>query len=217
MLEGSNVILEACAGSLQQAMSAQDLGADRVEICTRLDLDGLTPDRRMVKATIKKLKIPSKIMIRPRDGGFVYSDAEIKQMESSMDFCRSIGIEEVVLGALTNDGEVDINTTSRLSDLANPLKVTFHKAIDHSNDILKGIECLCHMGGVTSILTSGGKRSAMEGRSMIKQIIREFSSELNIIVAGKITKENLSRVHEEIGAKEYHGKRIVGDLTKLNR
>jgi len=66
-------------------------------------------------------------------------------------------------------------------------------------------------------LTSGGKRSAMEGRSMIKQIIREFSSELNIIVAGKITKNNLSRVHEEIGAKEYHGKRIVGDLTKLNR
>ena len=216
-MERSNLILEACAGSLQQAVSAENLGADRVEICARLDLEGLTPDMKMIKAAVKRLKIPSKIMIRPRDGGFLYTDTEIKKMGSNIDFCRSIGIGEVVLGALTKVGEVDIQTISRLSDRAYPMKVTFHKAIDHSNDILKSIESLCHVEGVTSILTSGGKRSALEGRSMIKQIIKEFSSELKIIVAGKITKDNLSRVHGEVGAKEYHGKRIVGELANLER
>ena len=216
-MERSNLILEACAGSLQQAVSAENLGADRVEICARLDLEGLTPDRKMIKASVKRLKIPSKIMIRPKDGGFLYSDTEIKKMGSNIDFCRTIGISEVVLGALTKVGEVDIKTISRLSDRAYPMKVTFHKAIDHSNDILKSIESLCHVEGVTSILTSGGKRSALEGRSMIKQIIKEFSSELKIIIAGKITKDNLSRVHGEVGAKEYHGKRIVGELANLER
>jgi len=216
-VERLNLILEACAGSLQQAVSAENLGADRVEICARLDLEGLTPDMKMIKAAVKRLKIPSKIMIRPRDGGFLYTDTEIKKMGSNIDFCRSIGIGEVVLGALTKVGEVDITTISRLSDRAYPMKVTFHKAIDHSNDILKSIESLCHVEGVTSILTSGGKRSALEGRSMIKQIIKEFSSELKIIVAGKITKDNLSRVHGEVGAKEYHGKRIVGELGNLER
>jgi copper homeostasis protein len=188
------------------------MNADRVELCGRLDLDGITPDRSVIKDAIKSLTIPTKVMIRPRGGNFIYSDSEIEAMESDIEYCKSIGIKEVVLGALTERGDIDIQLTTRLTELANPMKITFHKAIDHACDILSAMQYLTGIRGVTSILTSGGQSNAIEGKTMIKRLIKEFSSQLNIIVAGSITNDNITEVHNIMGAKEYHGKRIVGNL-----
>jgi len=188
------------------------MNADRVELCGRLDLDGITPERSVINDAIKSLTIPTKVMIRPRGGNFIYSDSEIKGMESDIEYCKSIGIKEVVFGALNDRGKIDIQLTTRLSELANPMKITFHKAIDQASDIFRSIQYLTDIRGVTSILTSGGQRNAIEGQAMIKRLIKEFSSKLNIIVAGSITNDNITEVHNIIGAKEYHGKRIVGNL-----
>ncbi len=205
--------MEACVETLGQAICAEKMNADRVEVCGRLDLDGITPDRSVIASAIKDLTIPVKIMIRPRGGDFVYSDPEIITMESDIKYCKDRGVTEVVLGLLTEGGEIDTKHTKRLSELAFPMRVTFHKAIDHTNDILRSIEDLAEIRCVTSVLTSGGQRTAVDGQDMIKRIIEQFSSELNIIVAGSITKDNLSEVHNILGSKEYHGKNIVGDLT----
>ena len=191
---------------------AEKMNADRVELCGRLDLDGITPERSVINDAIKSLTIPTKVMIRPRGGNFIYSDSEIKGMESDIEYCKSIGIKEVVFGALNDRGKIDIQLTTRLSELANPMKITFHKAIDQASDIFRSIQYLTDIRGVTSILTSGGQRNAIEGQAMIKRLIKEFSSKLNIIVAGSITNDNITEVHNIIGAKEYHGKRIVGNL-----
>lgn len=152
-------------------------------------------------------------MIRPREGNFSYNQDEIKSMISEIYYCKEIGVKEIVFGFLTNDGQVDIETTSKLSAIAYPMKVTFHKAIDKTQDIYRGIEILCGIDNVTSVLTSAGKKNALDGKDIIKKILKGFSSELNIIVAGSITKDNFSIVDGEIGAREYHGKKIVGDLV----
>ena len=208
-----NIVKEACVDSFQQAIKAERFFADRVEVCDRLDVNGITPERSTIDKIVNEISIPTKIMIRPRQGNFIYSDLEIKLMISDIEYCKKIGINEIVLGLLKEDGEIDIKLTTQLSEIAYPMSVTFHKAIDYSNNILKGIETLCKIDNITSILTSGGKKRALDAKDLIKKIISEFSTEINIIVAGKITNQNLNKIHEEIGATQYHGKRIVGNLS----
>jgi copper homeostasis protein len=213
MIESSgDVLLEACVENLDQALLAERKNADRIELCGRLDLGGITPPREMIISSVKQLSIPTKIMIRPRGGNFIYSDPEVELMISDIIFCKKNGIGEIVLGALTDKGEVDLPLISSLSSLADPMKVTFHKAIDDVNDYMRSLEELSTLKTIESVLTSGTRKNAILGKPLLKNAIEIFSDTLSIIAAGSITNENIEKVHAELGAKEYHGKRIVGDL-----
>ena len=211
------IIKEACVGKLEQAKMAEYYNADRVEICSRLDLDGLTPDRPTIEETISSLSIPVKVMIRPKSDNFIYSDLEIIKMESAIEFCRGIGVNEVVFGMLNEENHIDIDLTQRLAKRAFPMNITFHKAIDYTGDIMLELKSLCKVKEITSILTSGGEDSAIDGQNMIKDIIHNFSPRFNIIVAGGISDQNFEMVHNSIDAKEYHGQNIVGQLKGINK
>ena len=206
------LILEACVETIQQGLLAEKKHADRVEFCQRLDLGGVTPDHDLIRTVINKIKIPVKIMIRPRGGDFIYSDSEIDRMKSDIKYCKSIGVEEVVLGALNNNGEVDYSITQHLAKLAMPMKVTFHKAIDEVSNYMNALKTLSTMQNIDSVLSSGTKENALAGKDYIKIASEEFSETLNIIAAGSITNTNLKKIHSELNMKEYHGKKIVGDL-----
>ena len=213
MIESSgDFLLEACVENLDQALLAERKNADRIELCGRLDLGGITPSREMIISSVKQLSIPAKIMIRPRGGNFIYSSPEVELMMSDIIFCKKNGIGEIVLGALTDKGEVDLPLIRTLSSLADPMKVTFHKAIDDVNDYMRSLEELSSLKRIESVLTSGTGKNAILGKPLLKRAIEMFSGNLSIIAAGSITNENLEKVHSELGAKEYHGKRIVGDL-----
>ena len=207
------LILEACVETIQQGLLAEKKHADRIEFCQRLDLGGVTPDHDLIRTAINKIKIPVKIMIRPRGGDFIYSDSEIDRMKSDIKYCKSIGVEEVVLGALNNNGEVDYSLTQHLAKLAMPMKVTFHKAIDEVSNYMNALKTLSTMQNIDSVLSSGTKENALAGKEYIKIASEEFSETLNIIAAGSITNTNLKEIHSELNMKEYHGKKIVGDLT----
>ena len=206
------LILEACVETIQQGLLAEKNHADRIEFCQRLDLGGITPDHDLIRTAINKIKIPVKIMIRPRGGDFIYSNSEIDRMKSDIKYCKSIGVEEVVLGALNNDGEVDYSLTQYLAKLAIPMKVTFHKAIDEVSNYMNALKTLSSIQNIGSVLTSGTKENALAGKDYIKIASEEFSETLNIIAAGSITNTNLKKIHSELNMKEYHGKKIVGDL-----
>jgi len=206
------LILEACVETIQQGLLAEKNHADRIEFCQRLDLGGITPDHDLIRTAINKIKIPVKIMIRPRGGDFIYSDSEIDRMKSDIKYCKSIGVEEVVLGALNNDKEIDYSLTQHLAKLAIPMKVTFHKAIDEVSNYMNALKTLSSIQNIGSVLTSGTKENALAGKDYIKIASEEFSETLNIIAAGSITNINLKKIHSELNVKEYHGKKIVGDL-----
>ena len=206
------VILEACVETIQQGLQAEENHADRIELCHRLDLGGVTPDHELIRTAVNTIKIPLKILIRPRGGDFIYSDSEVDKMKSDIKYCKSIGVEEVVLGALNKNGEVDNRLTQMLANLASPMKVTFHKAIDSVNNFMSSLKTLSTMENIDSVLTSGTKENALAGKEYIKLASEEFSGALNIIAAGSITNANLKEIHSELNMKEYHGKKIVGDL-----
>ena len=207
-----NIVKEACVERLDEAILAEKNGADRIELCSCLDLDGLTPHRKMIQDVINSVKIPVKVMVRPRGGNFVYHDQELDIMKDDILYCKRVNVSGIVFGVLKEDKTVDLIATRFLSDIASGLEITFHKAIDEASSILTELDRLKSIQAVTNILTSGGTDSALRGSGILKEMVTRYKDQLTIIAAGKITEQNIIQVHESIGAQEYHGRKIVGDL-----
>jgi len=203
------LIFEACVETLDDAMAAEKQGANRIELCSALDQDGLTPTQELTELCLQNLSIPVMAMVRPRGGNFVYSEKEIAQMETEIAFFKQSGVAGVVFGLLTEDGAIDIENTRRLAKLAYPLEVTFHKAIDYSGDILKSFQELNTIDGITRVLTSGGMDTAWNGREVLKQMQELPDRKIKIIAAGKVLPDNRIQISEYTGITELHGKRIV--------
>ncbi len=207
-----SIIKEACVEGYQEAMLAEKLGADRIELCSHLDKDGLTPERETILDVLSSISVPIKIMIRPRSGNFVYNKKEIYQMEEEISFCKTNGVKEVVFGVLDTQNRIDMDLVKRLTNISYPMRVTFHKAIDCSDNIKEAFEQLIKCKAVTSVLTSGKGKFVLENRTLIKEIIQLYKDKINIILAGGITNDNLDKIHKTFHCIEYHGKKIVGKL-----
>ena len=202
------MIKEACVESFEKALEAQSNGANRIELCENLAVGGTTPSYGTVKICLEKLNIPIFPMIRARGGNFVYSKDEIEIMKEDIKIFKELGVKGVVLGCLISNNKIDLELTKELVDLAYPMEVTFHKAIDEIQNPLDYIDDLVNIG-IKRILTSGGKATALEGKDLINEMIKKSNGRLKIVVAGKVTKENLNGLSNLISANEFHGKLIV--------
>jgi copper homeostasis protein len=209
------MIREACVETFEEAQKAQENGANRIELCSHLELDGLTPSPEMIEKACSELSIPVMVMIRPRGGNFVYSEEELQTMENEIAMAKKIGAEGVVLGLLTPDNQVDVNNTRRLAAAAYPLPVTFHKAIDVMENPVDGVKQLINIEGITRILTSGGQPTAREGARIIREMMQAAGERITMLVAGKVTSENVDEIAALTGAVELHGRRIAGELSSL--
>lgn len=209
------LLKEACIESLPQALAAERQGADRLELCSRLDVGGLTPGAALVEAVLSSVKIPVMLMIRCREGNFCYSPAEMEEMLRQIAAFKSMGSPQLagfVTGVLTEDATVDVKALRRLTAAAHPYPITFHKAIDACAEPLAAIRVLKTQPGVSRVLSSGGAATALAGAGVLRSMIQEAGNDLTLIAAGKVTHENLETVHKLIGAREYHGRLIVGRL-----
>ncbi len=164
----NTLIFEACVETLEDALVAEKRGANRIELCSALDQDGLTPSAELTDQCLQHLSIPVMAMVRPRGGNFVYTEEEIIEMEQEIAFFKQIGVAGVVFGLLTDEGAIDTINTQRLASLAFPLEVTFHKAIDYTADLMKSFQQLNTIDGITRVLTSGGMDTAWNGRWVLK-------------------------------------------------
>ena len=171
------MIIEVCAESYEYALKAEKAGADRIELCKDLHLDGLTPDYESAKRTIDSLNIPVFILIRPREGDFIYSNEEFELMKRDIIKFKEMGCKGIVSGVLNDDNSIDVKRTKDLIELSRPLEFTFHRAFDIVSDPLKEIENLIRMG-VDRILTSGQKNKAIEGLYLLEKLNNISKKEL---------------------------------------
>ncbi|AHH03853.1 Copper homeostasis protein cutC [Borrelia nietonii YOR] len=206
------MIREACVFNILEALNAFKLGANRIELCENTTCGGTTPSYGTIKVLKETLGIPIVVMIRPRCGCFVYSNLEFQAMKEDINLCKSLGVEGVVFGILRDDHEIDIDRTKELLSLSFPLKVTFHKAVDETCDIRASVASLLDIG-VHRILTSGGGLKAEDSLMMLQDLILMAGDKLEIIVAGKVSKDNIEGIDTILGAKAYHGRLIVGNLN----
>jgi copper homeostasis protein len=163
----------------------------------------------LVKDVLAAVTIPVKVMIRPRQGNFQYTDRELLKMTGSIYAMKDLGVFGVVLGILNKYKLVDSVNTASLAEIAKPLNVTFHKAIDYTSDIIENVKVLNDITSVDAILTSGGKATAMHGKSVINELHNKHGSRLEIIAAGKITSAEIESHKKELSTRSLHGRRIV--------
>lgn len=208
------MIKEACVETFEEAKLAEERGASRIELCSDLDNDGLTPSFELMKEVISGLKIPIMTMARPRTGNFVFSDAEVEQTKKDIDLAKKAGANGIVLGLLTDSNKIDVKNTKILAEYAFPLPVTFHKAIDELENPVEGVKELLQIKNIKRILTSGGKPTALEGQEVIREMIKVAGRQIIILVAGKVLDSNVEEIQKLTGTSELHGRRIVGDLNE---
>lgn len=204
-------IFEACVGSYEEAKKAEGLGVHRIELCDNLIEGGTTPSYGTISMACENLGIPIMVIIRPRGGDFLYTEEEIEIMKRDIKMCKELGTYGVVLGVLNEDNKIDKNLLKSLIELAKPLKVTFHMAFDEIEDKEAALQELINLN-VDRILTKGGIWDAFKGKDVIKSLIEKSEGKIIILPGGGVTKENYEELKMYTGAKEFHGKRIVGKL-----
>ncbi len=209
-------IKEACVERISQAQLAEQKGANRIELCGDLSVGGITPSLEIIIEAKEKIHIPIHVMIRPRGGDFVYSDDEFEEMKNQILDCHKSKVDGVVFGILKRDNTLDIDRITVLAQIAMPMAIVFHKAIDETPNIIKALYDLIKIEGITGILTSGGKTTAKEGKVILKKIVALAKNKVEIISAGSITNDNIQKLHQFIKGPSYHGKRIVGNLNEVN-
>lgn len=201
--------IEVCANSYASAIAAQAGGAARIELCDNLGEGGTTQSYAQIAACVRGLSIPVYPIIRPRGGDFVYSENEFSMMKTDISTCKSLNCAGVVFGILTPDGEIDEVRCGILIDIAYPMKVTFHRAFDCTNDLFQSIEVLINLG-FERILTSGGALTAIEGISTLQELVKTADGRIIIMPGAGINESNIKLIRETTGAVEFHGTFIEG-------
>ena len=197
------VLIEACVDSVESALAAERGGADRIELCDNLAEGGTTPSAGTIEECRDRLGIPIYVMIRPRGGDFCYSAAELAVMRRDIAYAHAMGADGVVLGILKRDGTVDTSRTRALVELARPLDVTFHRAIDVCRDAEEALDALIAIG-VDRVLTSGQAPTALKGAAVIARLVRRAAGRIAILPGGGIDETNVRKLVERTGAREVH-------------
>lgn len=205
-------IIEVCCGNLRDAMEAQAGGAKRIELCSALEVGGLTPSFGLIRAVKEFCKgVEINVIIRPRPGDFAYSGDEITQMIYDITQCRRAGVHGVVIGALTPEGDVNVQVTTLLHhyatftepSLPHKLSVTFHRAFDVCRDPAAAIEDIVTIG-CHRILTSGQRENALAGAENIAQYVKQAAGRIIIMPGCGVNPTNIAEIERVTGATEFH-------------
>jgi len=197
------VILEIAANSVASALAAQEGGAGRVELCTALELGGLTPSHAQIALAREKLSIPLYVLIRPRAGDFLYSDLESETMCRDIEACAKTGCDGVVFGVLDANGHVDQPRCRSLMEATGNMGVTFHRAFDLTRDPLSALEDVIALG-CERVLTSGAQVTAIEGAKLIRQLVELAAGRIAVMPGAGVSAGNVGELIALTGASEFH-------------
>ena len=198
----NNFIVECCANSVQSAINGQIGGANRIELCTNLEVGGITPKKHEIIKAIQKVKIPIRLLIRPRSGNFVFSDLELSGMVNDIMFCKKLGYEGVVIGALNTDGSINKEQTKAMVNAAGSMHTTFNRAFDCGNDMLHNLEDVISCG-CKSILTAGHSTNVNDGLVNIEKLIGLAKGRINIIAGSGVNYRNVKSLYK-MGVRNFH-------------
>ncbi len=198
------MLLEICCGSIDDAIEAERGGADRVELCSALFLGGLTPSLGTLQEAKARLRIPVIAMVRPRGGGFCYTDAEFVTMERDTRLALENGADGVVFGILNRDGAIDLDRTRRIRELIGPHRqAVFHRAFDVTPDPFTALEELIELG-ITRILTSGQQNAVREGVELIHRLMEHARGRIEIMPGGGILPYEIEAIIEHTRCTQIH-------------
>lgn len=206
--------LEICANSYTSALAAQNGGAKRIELCDNMFEGGTTPSYAQIKLCKENLSIQVWPIIRPRGGDFLYSDIEFNLMKEDVKISKSLGCDGVVIGILNEDGGIDTHRCAELIALAKPMPVAFHRAFDMSKNLFNALEDLINLG-IVRVLTSGAAATAIEGKEVIGQLVKQANDRIEIMPGAGVNPQNIIQLLASTAAKTVHASARVFVKSKM--
>ncbi|MDR3682054.1 MAG: copper homeostasis protein CutC [Flavipsychrobacter sp.] len=198
-----SVLLEIAANSFQSCLSAQQGGADRIELFENLAEGGCTPSYGMLALVKEKINIPVYVMIRPRGGDFIYSNDEFEIMNRDIVMCKQLGFTGIVFGMLDIQGGIDVARCKDLLSTCGDMKATFHRAFDGSKDLHESMRKLIDLG-FDRVLTSGGEPNVEKGKEAIKKLQQEYGKDIVIMPGCGVTSVNARAIVDYCSVNEIH-------------
>ena len=224
---------EVCANSYQSICNAIEGGADCAELCEALEVGGVTPSYgTLVKVSkamseslgqddngcrcncdssyenTEKRRFDVRVLIRCRPGNYIYNEDEVETMCNDIRIVKCLGYEGVVVGALTEDGNIDIPAIEKMLAAGQGIKFTFHRAIDACANPMEALETLIRLG-FDKVLTSGCKKNAKDGIPTIKEMQKVYGDKINIMAGGGINENNIADILSETGIHNCHASLTV--------
>ena len=211
------VLLEVCCGSADDVIEAERGGADRVELNSNLFQGGLTPSIGTLEVVKERVNIPVMTMVRPRSGGFCYTEMEYRTAQADAKALLRGGADGLVFGFLNADGTVDVNRTREMVSLAEGRPCVFHRAFDVVPDWKRALEQLIE-AGITRVLTSGQESDVFFAMDTIAEMIRFAGDAIEILPGAGITRRNVGRFVAATGCTQVHlaAHRTLPDPSVLN-
>lgn len=200
--------VEVCVDSADGLAQAILGGADRIELCSALELGGLTPSPGLL-AVAAQAPVPVYAMIRPRPGDFVFSERDLDAMLQEIDAVRAVGLAGVVLGANLKDGQLDFYMLRLLGAHARAqgLGTTLHRAFDLVPNLKDAIEAAIELR-FERILTSGRATRAIDGVADLAQCLNEASGQISIMPGAGLNQGNVGALVGHLNnaaLREVHG------------
>ena len=205
------MIVEICSNSFESVLAATKGGAHRIELCTNLSVGGLTPSFELIEKVMKEIEIPVHVLIRPRKGNFIYSEAEVSEMIKSITFCNKMGCKGIVSGALTSENKIDVNTVQHLMNASKGMDFTFHRAFDCLDNAMDSLKQLMNLK-ITRLLSSGQKQTALEGITLLTKLNTLSKGRIEIMPGSGINTTN-AKLFKKAGFNSIHLSAIAKPKT----
>lgn len=199
----ARILLEIAIGSVEDALAARDGGADRLELNAALALGGLTPSLATLIEVKRTVSLPVIVMIRPRPGGFCYSEAEFRVMRNDIALSLAHGPDGFAFGVLTEEGRIDVPRCQELIHECGNRPVVFHRAFDVTPDPFAALEQLIDLG-VRRVLTSGQEASAYNGTVLLAELIRRAAGRIEVLPAAGINRFTVADLVSRTGCDQVH-------------
>ena len=211
-------LLEVCVDSYESAIRAERGGANRLELCSNLIIGGTSPVPAFIQQVMNKVEIPVNVLLRPRFGDFCYTEPEKEVLLKEIEVCKMIGVNGVVVGALTSDGELDIEFLKQCKETAEKLQCTLHRSYDVCVDAKKALEQAIQLGFDT-ILTSGQAATAIQGESLLKTIKEQAGNRIQIMAGSGINAQNIIQLATNTQIRQFHlsAKKIQSSPMRFRR
>lgn len=195
--------IEICLDSPAGILAAERGGAHRIEVCSSLAEGGLTPSSGLIDFACRKFSGDVMVMLRPRGGDFLYSDAEMVVVLGDLEAARRAKVKGVVFGALTAAGDINQTQLAQIMDAAGSMEVTFHRAFDVCRDLSAALEILIRHQ-VTRVLTSGGEPNVEAGSETLAKLVNQAAGRIKILAGGGLSPSLIPLLAAKTGCAEFH-------------
>lgn len=199
------MLLEVIAANFEDVTDINRMDVDRIELCGEMDKDGLTPDRNLIRESVHKSNIPVNVMVRPHDDSFTYTEDDMNQMLSDIEYVRNTGANGIVVGTVTKEKVVATAVLEKLIQAAGNMEITFHKAFDEIEDQAAALKTLSQYPQIKTVLTSGGPGSSADNIRQLKTLVL-LGKDLGITImpGGGITPGNAGTIVETANPTAIH-------------